>query len=87
MQRATIMGFLNSVTACIRRQEGFCCVQYQVCANVINAFSLSSKSQATAGAGDVDSKCLLDYVNIPGKEIIAVLWDKAILERTSQLNA
>jgi hypothetical protein len=40
----------------------------QVCANVINAFSLSSKSQVIANTGDTDTQCTLDYVVIPGTE-------------------
>ena len=54
-----------SVTACIRRQEGYCCVQYQVCANVINAYTLSGQEAIAA----LDSKCLKDFVAIPGNPI------------------
>ncbi len=53
----------SSVTACIRRQEGFCCIQYQVCSDVANAFALEATSTPAAL---VDSKCTLDYVAIPG---------------------
>ena len=54
--------FNFSVTACIRRQAGFCCIQYQVCAGVINAFSLDQ----SAAIGLIDTNCILDYVTIPG---------------------
>ena len=54
-----------SVTACIRRQDGYCCIQYSVCANEINAFSLDSKSLA-ADSGDFDTACIMDYTLIAG---------------------
>ena len=60
------------MTACIKRQDGYCCIQYQVCNNVINGFSLSSQSQVTANAGDTDTQCTLDYVTIPGKNTLAI---------------
>ena len=53
-----------SVTACIRRQEGFCCIQYQVCADVLNGFSLSGTPN---DAGQTDTNCIHDYIIIPGK--------------------
>ena len=49
------------------QQEGYCCVEYQVCASVINAFSLQIKS-TIKNAGDIDSLCTQDYVVIPGWE-------------------
>jgi len=55
----------SSVTACIRRQDGYCCIQYQVCQNVPNAFSLDIAS-SIADAGDIDTLCTNDYVTIPG---------------------
>ncbi len=55
-----------SVTACIRRQEGFCCIQYQVCPNVPNAFALEV---ITSFEASVDTKCTSDYIVIPGIKI------------------
>ena len=57
-----MIGIYYSVTACIRRQEGYCCVQYQVCANVINGYTLSGQ----AAIAILDSLCANDYVSIPG---------------------
>ena len=70
-----MIGIYYSVTACIRRQEGYCCVQYQVCANVINGFTLSGN----AAIAILDSLCSLDYVSIPGKHIpykfhVSISW-------------
>lgn len=53
-------------SACIRLQNGYCCVQYQVCQNVPNAFTLD-----TNAVGKVDSQCTsLDYVLIEGANTI-----------------
>ena len=54
--------FCSSVTACIRRQEGYCCVQYQVCSNVINPYTLSGQ----AAIAILYSNCIKDYVSIGG---------------------
>ena len=51
-----------SVTACIRRQDGYCCVQYQICANVINPYTLSGD----AAIAILDSNCINDWLLIPG---------------------
>ena len=64
-----MIGIYYSVTACIRRQEGYCCVQYQVCANVINGYTLSGQ----AAIAILDSLCTLDYVSIPGIYIFYML--------------
>jgi hypothetical protein len=50
-------------SACIKRQAGYCCVQYQACAGVPNSFSLDS----TPAIGLADTKCSMDYIGIPGK--------------------
>jgi len=48
---------------CIRAEEGFCCVQYQVCQGVMMAFSLSPKVADTMAT--IDSNCLTtDFVTI-----------------------
>jgi hypothetical protein len=54
-----------SYSACVRRAAGYCCIQYQVCAGVTNAFSLDGGSSAI---GEVDSYCTGDYIAIPGKQ-------------------
>ena len=45
---------------------GTCCIQYQVCADQTNAFTLSSIPPA---AGTLDSKCAMDYTEIIGRAI------------------
>jgi len=50
-----------SYAACIRRAAGYCCVQYNVCSGVINAFSLDLTAQ-----GLTDTQCTNDYITIPG---------------------
>jgi hypothetical protein len=54
---------LFSYSACIRRQAGYCCIQYQVCANMASAFSLEA---STPTMGLIDSLCTGDYTAIPG---------------------
>ena len=54
------------MSVCIRRQDGYCCVQYQACPGVLNAMSLDYKS-TILDAGDIDTLCSNDYVNIPGE--------------------
>ena len=54
---------------CIRPEEGFCCIQYQVC-NDPGSFSLSGGAQdpadATKQVSIAESSCTLDYISIPG---------------------
>ena len=56
----------SSYSACIRRAAGYCCIEYQVCAGVPNAFTLDG-GQSILGSTDI--LCTADYVAIPGKSI------------------
>jgi len=58
----------QDVTACVRRNQGYCCVQYTVCEGVIGAFSLDSQVVGAASIvtqGLQDTFCTADYVSIP----------------------
>ena len=48
---------------CVRRAAGYCCIQYQVCADQTNAFSLDGGTEISA----IDTACTLDYIAIPGE--------------------
>ena len=54
----------QSYAHCIRREAGYCCIQYQLCA-ADNSFKLNNK------AGDekalIDTSCTLDYIGIESK--------------------
>ena len=52
----------SSYSSCIRTQAGYCCIEYQVCNDVTNGFTIDQ----TAAIGIADSKCTLDYVGIEG---------------------
>ena len=54
---------LYSYSVCIRKQEGFCCVQYQACADQANSFTLDTLNTAQSN----DELCTDDYISIPGK--------------------
>ncbi len=65
-----IMKYVNTISffryaACIRRAAGYCCVQYNVCSGVINAFSLDLTAQ-----GLTDTQCINDYITIPGNTYV-----------------
>ena len=64
----------SSVTACIKRQEGFCCIQYQACKDQTFPFSLDIGSAIAANKGQVDTLCSYDYVNIPGVYVSVVFF-------------
>ena len=52
-------------SVCIRQEQGFCCVQYQVCPDIavnMGAFALGA---AAAGA-QTDNACNEDYLGITG---------------------
>jgi hypothetical protein len=52
---------------CIRQAQGYCCVQYQVCADQTSAFSIDRVQTyiAASAAGLVDTSCTTDYLAIP----------------------
>ncbi|TRY80999.1 hypothetical protein TCAL_08858, partial [Tigriopus californicus] len=61
---------------CIRREFGFCCVQYKACGVVpgstdpMSAFSISTKdANGNTALGNVDDSCTLDYIAIPGSNV------------------
>ena len=59
--------FFFSQTICIRQAQGYCCVQYQLCADQTNPFTIDrTLIAADVIKGLVDSSCILDYVAIPG---------------------
>jgi hypothetical protein len=49
---------------CIRQEQGYCCVQYSVCADT-NSFSLDQKSEA-ADTADIGTYCTNDFIEIGG---------------------
>ena len=55
-----------SYSSCIRRAAGYCCIEYTVCTDQTNAWSLDGQS---ASKSFTDSFCTLDYVGIPGMNI------------------
>ena len=58
-----LLFFSFSYSSCIRRAAGYCCIQYQVCTDQTNAWSIDGQSAAISFT---DSFCTLDYVGIPG---------------------
>ena len=62
--------FFQRYQVCIRPEAGMCCVQYQVCADQSNAFTLSSGAIATgiANIAILDSMCTNDYTEIIGEK-------------------
>ena len=61
----TVLCPFSRYSACIRTQPGYCCVQYQVCQNVINGFTIDQPKAATLGASD--SICTGDYIAVEGE--------------------
>ena len=49
---------------CIRREQGFCCVQYNVCSDA-KSFTLDFEMN-NAMKSMVDSECAEDFILIPG---------------------
>lgn len=69
--RITTFNFLDTATMhlagqdysiCVRKQEGYCCTQYQVCPDQANAFSLGNTDVTQLA----DQLCTSDYIAIPG---------------------
>jgi hypothetical protein len=59
---------LSSQNVCIRRADGYCCIQYQVCGDQTNPFTLDRKNTYSAPlAGLVENSCTVDYIAIPSK--------------------
>ena len=56
--------FPYSYSACIRRAAGYCCIEYNVCQGVTNAFTLDVNA---AILGLTDSQCTGDYISISGE--------------------
>ncbi len=71
-----------SYSACIRRQAGYCCIQYQACSGVPGSFSLD----ATPTTGLADTKCSMDYIGIPGN-IASSAYSKNETSRNKKLHA
>ena len=63
--------FFPSYTVCVRRLQGFCCVQYQVCET--GGFSLDGHS-TVADTSDTGITCTTDYIDIPGTYIFFNLF-------------
>ena len=51
-------------SVCVDRREGFCCVEYSLCAGVADAFTINN--QDVAGTAAVDNNCNEDYIGIEG---------------------
>ena len=60
------VNYIFSQTICVRQAQGYCCVEYKLCADQTNPFTLDRITTATI-MGLVDSSCIGDYVAIPGK--------------------
>ena len=56
--------FPYSYSACIRRAAGYCCIEYNVCQGVTNAFTLDVNA---AILGLIDTLCTGDYIAISGE--------------------
>ena len=54
---------------CIRPEPGFCCIQYMLCQDEPNPFSLDS---GTDGKAKQESDCTLDYIAISGSSVSCV---------------
>ena len=57
-----------SYAICIRQEEGYCCIQYQVC-NDANSMTLGTRTGvagANNGIADTDTLCTRDYLRIDG---------------------
>ena len=62
-----LISSIHSYNVCIRPEDGFCCIQYQVCSDT-GSFSLSSiqKPDAADAKALAESSCTSDYIDIPG---------------------
>ena len=67
----SIFILFSSQNVCIRRADGYCCIQYQLCADQTNPFTLDRiAAYAAPTAGLVDSSCTGDFVAIPGEKLV-----------------
>ena len=68
------ISYVHRQTVCIRQAKGYCCIQYQICPDESDAFSLDRKDLGVADStklyGFVDTYCTNDYLLIPGKNIL-----------------
>ena len=64
----------HSYNVCIRPEDGFCCIQYQVCSDT-GSFSLSSIQNVDPAEAKAlaESSCSSDYISIPGKHQLKIL--------------
>lgn len=57
---------LQAYSMCIRRAQGYCCIQYGVCDGISNSFSLDGTVTATLVTnGLTDTYCTGDFITIP----------------------
>jgi hypothetical protein len=56
-----------SYNVCIKKQDGFCCVQYQVCADQTGAFTLDATINPAKAMVDGACTSAIDFVRIPGE--------------------
>ena len=56
-------------SSCVRQAEGYCCVQWSVCPDQTNAFSIDNKLPAADDMqkAQTDNLCTLDYIGIAGE--------------------
>lgn len=84
--RITTFNFLDSTTThlasqdysiCVKQQQGFCCVQYEVCTDQTNPFTLDvTAADQTAQA--VDQSCFTtDYIGIEGSNSVCTSANNA----------
>jgi len=64
------LNILFRYNICIRKNAGFCCVQYVSCPNILYAFTLDTSIAANAINGFIDTSCINDYITIAGKCIV-----------------
>ena len=63
--------YFFSYNVCIRPEPGFCCIQYMLCQNEPNPFSLDTQGAADMKAKQ-ESDCTLDYITISGSSVSCV---------------
>ena len=59
--------YFYSYAICIRREEGYCCVEYSLCDGATSSYGLSSLHASQAMQ---DELCTEDWVGIDGKYVL-----------------
>ena len=64
--------FHFSYAICVRREAGYCCIEYSLCDGSTASFGISSLDATKAYQ---DDKCTEDWVGIDGKYLIIQAWE------------